>query len=292
MSNKQPQNLSEVKKTAVAQKAASEPAIIDVHNLKTQFGNTVIHEHLDMKVSARQIVALVGGSGSGKTTLLKQILGLLHPAAGIIKIQGAPPDAPELQRVAAARIGMLFQQGALFSTFPVIENIAFPLMEHGAVSRDEALACAALKLQMVGLKVKDAWKKPSDLSGGMIKRVALARALIMDPPLLLLDEPTAGLDPQASEEFVQLLSSMHQDMGLTVVMVTHDLDTIFEVATHIAVLAEKRVLILDTPEKVIAYQHQFIDEFFNGARGKRAQAALKDRAARGMIVPAHSAKGD
>lgn len=292
MSNKQPQNLSEVKKTAVAQKAASEPAIIDVHNLKTQFGNTVIHEHLDMKVSARQIVALVGGSGSGKTTLLKQILGLLHPAAGIIKIQGAPPDAPELQRVAAARIGMLFQQGALFSTFPVIENIAFPLMEHGAVSRDEALACAALKLQMVGLKVKDAWKKPSDLSGGMIKRVALARALIMDPPLLLLDEPTAGLDPQASEEFVQLLSSMHQDMGLTVVMVTHDLDTIFEVATHIAVLAEKRVLILDTPEKVIAYQHPFIDEFFNGARGKRAQAALKDRAARGMIVPAHSAKGD
>lgn len=292
MSNKQPQNLSEVKKTAVAQKAASEPAIIDVHNLKTQFGNTVIHEHLDMKVSARQIVALVGGSGSGKTTLLKQILGLLHPAAGIIKIQGAPPDAPELQRVAAARIGMLFQQGALFSTFPVIENIAFPLMEHGAVSRDEALTCAALKLQMVGLKVKDAWKKPSDLSGGMIKRVALARALIMDPPLLLLDEPTAGLDPQASEEFVQLLSSMHQDMGLTVVMVTHDLDTIFEVATHIAVLAEKRVLILDTPEKVIAYQHPFIDEFFNGARGKRAQAALKDRAARGMIVPAHSAKGD
>lgn len=292
MSNKLPQNLSEVKKTAVAQKAASEPAIIDVHNLKTQFGNTVIHEHLDMKVSARQIVALVGGSGSGKTTLLKQILGLLHPAAGIIKIQGAPPDAPELQRVAAARIGMLFQQGALFSTFPVIENIAFPLMEHGAVSRDEALACAALKLQMVGLKVKDAWKKPSDLSGGMIKRVALARALIMDPPLLLLDEPTAGLDPQASEEFVQLLSSMHQDMGLTVVMVTHDLDTIFEVATHIAVLAEKRVLILDTPEKVIAYQHPFIDEFFNGARGKRAQAALKDRAARGMIVPAHSAKGD
>lgn len=292
MSNKQPQNLSEVKKTAVAQKAASEPAIIDVHNLKTQFGNTVIHEHLDMKVSARQIVALVGGSGSGKTTLLKQILGLLHPAAGIIKIQGAPPDAPELQRVAAARIGMLFQQGALFSTFPVIENIAFPLMEHGAVSRDEALACAALKLQMVGLKVKDAWKKPSDLSGGMIKRVALARALIMDPPLLLLDEPTAGLDPQASEEFVQLLSSMHQDMGLTVVMVTHDLDTIFEVATHIAVLAEKRVLILDTPEKVIAYQHPFIDDFFNGARGKRAQAALKDRAARGMIVPAHSAKGD
>lgn len=259
----------------------SSSAVIDVRDLKTQFGNTVIHEHLSMKVLARQIVALVGGSGSGKTTLLKQILGLLHPAAGTIMIQGAPPDAPELQRVAAARIGMLFQQGALFSTFSVIENIAFPLMEHGSVSRDEALACAALKLQMVGLKVSDAWKKPSDLSGGMIKRVALARALIMDPPLLLLDEPTAGLDPQASEEFVQLLSSMHQEMGLTVVMVTHDLDTIFELVTHIAVLAEKRVLILDTPKKVITYQHPFIDKFFNGARGKRAQAALKDRSAGG-----------
>lgn len=252
-------------------------AIIEVRDLKTQFGATVIHEHLEMTVLRQQIVALVGGSGSGKTTLLKQILGLLHPTSGSILIQGAAPDAPELRKVAAARIGMLFQQGALFSTFSVLENIAFPLIEHGAVSKEEAFACAALKLQMVGLKVTDAWKKPSDLSGGMIKRVALARALIMDPPLLLLDEPTAGLDPQASEEFVLLLASMHKEMGLTVVMVTHDLDTIFEVSTHIAVLAEKRVLVMDAPEKVIRYKHPFIDEFFNDTRGKRAQAALKDR---------------
>ncbi|MGL4668403.1 MAG: ATP-binding cassette domain-containing protein, partial [Saezia sp.] len=121
------------------------------------------------------------------------------------------------------------------------------------------------------------WKRPADLSGGMIKRVALARALIMDPPLLLLDEPTAGLDPQASEEFVQLLASMHQEMGLTVLMVSHDLDTIFELSTQIAVLAERRVLIMDTPDKVVEYDHLFINEFFNGERGKRAQGALTKR---------------
>lgn len=251
--------------------------VIEVRDLKTQFGQAVIHEHLDMTVHRQQIVSLVGGSGSGKTTLLKQILGLLHPTAGTISIQGAAPDAPELRNVAAARIGMLFQQGALFSNFSVLENIAFPLVEQGTISKDEALTCAALKLQMVGLRMSDAWKKPSDLSGGMIKRVALARALIMDPPLLLLDEPTAGLDPLASEEFVLLLASMHKEMGLTVVMVTHDLDTIFEVSTHIAVLAEKHVIIMDTPGKVVSFQHPFIDEFFNGARGKRAQAALESR---------------
>lgn len=259
------------------EEVASRDAVIEVRDLKTQFGDAVIHEHLNLTVFARQIMALVGGSGSGKTTLLKQMLGLLHPAAGTVRIQGDPPDAPELQRVAAARIGMLFQQGALFSTFSVLENIAFPLTEYGAVARETALQCAAVKLQMVGLKMKDADKRPSDLSGGMIKRVALARALVMDPPLLLLDEPTAGLDPEASEDFVALLASMHRQMALTVVMVTHDLDTIFEVATHVAVLAEKRVLVMDTPDKVVQYDHPFIREFFNGPRGSRAQGALKGR---------------
>lgn len=256
---------------------AGDGAIIEVHGLRTQFGQTVIHENLDMRILPKQIVALVGGSGSGKTTLLKQLLGLLHPAAGSVMILGAPPDTPELQGVAAARIGMLFQQGALFSTFSVLENIAFPLMEYGVFSRDQALQSAAIKLQMVGLKLSDAWKRPADLSGGMIKRVALARALIMDPPLLLLDEPTAGLDPQASEDFVALLGTMHREMNLTVVMVTHDLDTIFELSTHVAVLAEKRVLVYDTPDKVVQHKHSFIQNFFNGERGLRAQGALKTR---------------
>lgn len=260
-----------------AQDMQNDRVMISVRDLTTQFGETVIHEHLDLTVQKEQIVALVGGSGSGKTTLLKQMLGLLHPYHGDVLIQGMAPDDPNLRRVAAARIGMLFQQGALFSTFPVIENVAFPLMEHGVVSHEVALSCAATKLQMVGLQMSDAWKKPSDLSGGMIKRVALARALIMDPPLLLLDEPTAGLDPEASEDFVSLLAAMHREMALTVVMVTHDLDTIFEVSTHVAVLAEKRVLVMDTPENVVKFEHPFINEFFNGARGKRAQGALKSR---------------
>jgi len=252
-------------------------AVIQIKNLTTKFGEAVIHENLNMTVRRGQIVSLVGGSGSGKTTLLRQMLGLLKPAAGDVLIQGEAPDAPDLQRVAAARVGMLFQHGALFSTFSVLENIAFPLMEYGVLSREMALECAAVKLQMAGLKMSDAWKRPADLSGGMIKRAALARALIMDPPLLLLDEPTAGLDPEASEGFVQLLASMHQEMALTVLIVTHDLDTIFELSTQIAVLAEKRVLIMDTPEKVIQYEHPFIHDFFNGARGKRAQGALANR---------------
>lgn len=251
--------------------------MIQIDGLVTKFGDVVIHDNLNMQVKRQQIVALVGESGSGKTTLLKQILGLLRPAAGKVLIEGDAPDSPELKRVAAARIGMLFQQGALFSTFSVLENIAFPLMEYDVLSREMALECAAVKLQMVGLKMSDAWKKPSDLSGGMIKRVGLARALIMDPPLLLLDEPTAGLDPESSEEFVRLLASMHQEMGLTVFFVTHDLDTIFELATHIAVLADKHMLIYGEPQEVIHFKHPFINEFFNGSRGKRAQAALKVR---------------
>lgn len=259
------------------QKTQNGDVVIQVNDLTTKFGDVVIHEHLDMTVRRGQIVALVGGSGSGKTTLLRQMLGLLKPAAGSVLIQGDAPDAPDLQRIAAARMGMLFQQGALFSTFSVLENIAFPLMEYGALSQEMALECAAVKLQMVGLNMADGWKRPADLSGGMIKRVGLARALIMDPPLLLLDEPTAGLDPEASEAFVELLASMHQEMALTVLVVTHDLDTIFELSTHIAVLAEKRVLIMDTPEKVLEYDHPFIHDFFNGARGKRAQGALKSR---------------
>ena len=251
--------------------------IIQIKDLVSRFGDVVVHENLNMMVRRGQIVSLVGGSGAGKTTLLRQMLGLLKPVAGSISINGATPDAPDLQRAAAARVGMLFQQGALFSTFSVLENIAFPLMEYDVISREMALTCAAVKLQMVGLKMSDAWKRPADLSGGMIKRAALARALIMDPPLLLLDEPTAGLDPEASEEFVQLLASMHREMALTVLVVTHDLDTIFELSTQIAVLAEKRVLIMDTPEKVIKYEHPLIHDFFNGARGKRAQGALVNR---------------
>jgi phospholipid/cholesterol/gamma-HCH transport system ATP-binding protein len=170
---------------------------------------------------------------------------------------------------AASRVGMLFQHGALFSAFTVLENIAFPLRELGlprALVRDAAM----VKLQMVGLDPAQAHKMPADLSGGMIKRVALARALVMDPPLLLLDEPTAGLDPDRADAFCHLLRSLHQELDLTVVMVTHDLDTIYELSTRIAVVAEKHVIVNARPVEVVAFPHPFVHDFFLGGRGLRA----------------------
>jgi phospholipid/cholesterol/gamma-HCH transport system ATP-binding protein len=169
---------------------------------------------------------------------------------------------------------MLFQHGALFSAFSVLENIAFPLRELRTVPPGLVREAAMVKLQMVGLKPQDADKMPSDLSGGMIKRAALARALVLDPPLLLLDEPTAGLDPDSSDAFVELLRAMHRELALTVVMVTHDLDTLFALSTRVAVLAEQRVLTSGTPREVAAYPHPFVRNFFLGERGLRAMAPL------------------
>ena len=184
--------------------------------------------------------------------------------------------AAELTRAgAAARVGMLFQHGALYSAFTVLENIAFPLRELGTLPEDLVRDAVMVKLQMVGLEPAHAHKMPSDLSGGMVKRVALARALIMDPPLLLLDEPTAGLDPDRSDAFCNLLRSMHQELGLTVVMVTHDLDTIYEISTRVAVVADKHVIIDAPPKEVIAFDHPFVREFFLGGRGMRAQELLR-----------------
>jgi phospholipid/cholesterol/gamma-HCH transport system ATP-binding protein len=235
----------------------------------------VVHQDLDLDVQRGEVLAIVGGSGTGKTVLLRQILGLESPAKGSIEVLGQP--AGQLgRRGAASRIGMLFQHGALFSAFSVLENIAFPLRELKTLPPALVREAAMVKLQMVGLKPDDADKMPSDLSGGMIKRVALARALIMDPPLLLLDEPTAGLDPDSSDAFVTLLRSLHQDMALTVLMVTHDLDTLFELSTRIAVLADKRVIIAAPPKEVIAFQHPFIHDFFLGERGQRAMELLRE----------------
>ncbi len=235
----------------------------------------VVHQDLDLTVQPGEVLAIVGGSGSGKTVLLRQILGLEEPAQGEIKVLGQPAEQLG-QKGAASRIGMLFQHGALFSAFSVLENIAFPLRELKSLPSPLVREAAMVKLQMVGLKPEDADKMPSDLSGGMIKRAALARALIMDPPLLLLDEPTAGLDPESSDGFVTLLRSLHRDLALTVIMVTHDLDTLFELSTRIAVLADKRVIVAAPPKEVIAFQHPFIHEFFLGERGQRAMELLRE----------------
>ena len=235
----------------------------------------VIHKDLDFSVRRGEVVSIVGGSGTGKTVLLRQILGLEQPTQGEIEVLGQPVEKMG-QKGAAGRVGMLFQHGALFSAFSVIENIAFPLRELKTLPKALIREAAMVKLQMVGLKPEDADKMPSDLSGGMIKRVALARALIMDPPLLLLDEPTAGLDPDSSDGFVTLLRSLHRDLELTVIMVTHDLDTLYELSTRIAVLADQRVIVTGAPRDVIAFQHPFIHDFFLGERGQRAMELLRE----------------
>ncbi|MFM9878947.1 MAG: ABC transporter ATP-binding protein [Burkholderiaceae bacterium] len=253
--------------------------LVQIRQLSTVFESPgkrfVVHKNLDFSVQRGEVVSIVGGSGSGKTVLLRQILGLEQPTSGSIEVLGQP--AGQLVRQgAAACIGMLFQQGALFSAFNVLENIALPLRELKTLPPKLIRDAAMVKLQMVGLKVTDAGKMPADLSGGMIKRVALARALIMDPPLLLLDEPTAGLDPDSSDGFVTLLRSLHRDLELTVIMVTHDLDTLYELSTRIAVLADQKVIVSGAPKDVIAFAHPFIHEFFLGERGQRAMELLRE----------------
>lgn len=252
--------------------------VIRIEKLWTQFGDNVIHKDLDLVVEKGDIVSLVGGSGSGKTTLLREMLGLQKPSKGKVSVFGQDlVDAPERTRKQFYnRCGVLFQQGALFSALSVMENVALPMRELRILPEKLIEESVLLKLQMVGLKPSDAAKMPSDLSGGMIKRVALARALSLEPELLFLDEPTAGLDPVLSDSFVELIRSLHGELGLTVVMVSHDLDSILQLSSHIAVLAEKRVIIKGTPQEVIKVEHPFIQEFFLGERGERALTGLSD----------------
>lgn len=253
--------------------------MVEIRGLTSAFHmperTVVIHKELDLTVQRGEVLSIVGGSGSGKTVLLRQILGLETPAAGEVRIMGQPLQQLS-RRGASSRIGMLFQHGALFSAFSVLENVAFPLRELKTLPKKLIEEAAMVKLQMVGLKPTDADKMPSELSGGMIKRAALARALVMDPPLLLLDEPTAGLDPDSSDGFVNLLRSLHRELALTVIMVTHDLDTLFELSSRIAVLADQRVIVTAPPRDVIAFQHPFVHDFFLGQRGQRAMELLRE----------------
>lgn len=254
------------------------PPVVQIEKLwsvfRTKGQEAVVHQDLDLTIAQGELLSIVGGSGSGKTVLLRQILGLHTPARGQVHVLGRP--AAELARKgAASRVGMLFQHGALFSSFTVLENIAFALRELRTLPRALVRDAAMVKLQMVGLDPTHANKMPADLSGGMIKRVALARALVMDPPLLLLDEPTAGLDPDRSDEFCTLLRSLHRELGLTVVMVTHDLDTIFDLSTRVAVVADKRVIVNAPPAQVVAFDHPFVRDFFLGPRGQRAMQVLR-----------------
>jgi phospholipid/cholesterol/gamma-HCH transport system ATP-binding protein len=251
--------------------------VVQIDKLWTVFRSAgreaVIHQDLDLHIEAGEVMSIVGGSGSGKTVLLRQILGLEQATRGHVTVLGQPADQLGAEG-AANRVGMLFQHGALFSAFTVLENIAFPLRELRTLPHALIREVAMVKLQMVGLDPSQAHKMPADLSGGMVKRVALARALVMDPPLLLLDEPTAGLDPDSADAFCVLLRSLHRELGLTVVMVTHDLDTLFELSSRIAVVADKHIIVNATPAEVIAYPHPFVHDFFLGERGQRAATLL------------------
>jgi phospholipid/cholesterol/gamma-HCH transport system ATP-binding protein len=271
-------------------------SIIEINNLRTQFGRAVIHDQLNLKVMQGEILSIVGGSGSGKTVLMRQMLGLERPVRGSIKVLGEDLHGPDREHLIylRKRSGMLFQHGALYSALTVFENVAQPMRELGTLSEALITDLVHLKLHMSGINLEHAGKMPADLSGGMIKRIALARALALDPELLFLDEPTAGLDPDRSDSFVSLIKSLHQQLGLTVVMVTHDLDTLFALSNRIAVLAEKHVITIGPPASVVEYRHEFIEKFFQGGRGLRAMQVLPAKAmpanSHPLPDPAHYAK--
>jgi len=251
------------------------PLAINIQGLKNQFDTLVVHENLNMQVHQGEIVALVGGSGSGKTTLLRAIIMLLQPVAGSIELFGqeiiglSERAADPLRR----RFGMLFQQGALFSSLTVKENIMVPLQEYTDLPPRLIGELAELKVALAGLPAHAIDKYPGELSGGMLKRAALARALALDPDLLFLDEPTAGLDPVAAGALDDLVLQLKQSLGLTVVMVTHDLDSLWHTTDRVAFLGEKQVLACAPMAQLIQLDHPLIQHYFQGPRARAAQAA-------------------
>ncbi len=255
--------------------------IIEVRGLVKRFGDTVVHDGLDLEVYRDEVLSIVGGSGTGKTVLLRQIVGLERPTAGTIRLFGedlAGLDPARLQWM-RNRWGMQFQRGALFSSLSVIDNIALPLRELRCLPDNLICEASLLKLELVGLSARDADKMPADLSGGMIKRVALARALALEPELVFLDEPTAGLDPMASDDYVALIRELRRELKLTVVMVTHDLDTLVALSDRVAVLADRKVLAALPIPQLVKIDHPFIREYFLGERGQRALSALSTQSA-------------
>jgi phospholipid/cholesterol/gamma-HCH transport system ATP-binding protein len=246
---------------------------VEVKGLVNRFGRQVVHDGLDMQVRRGEVFGILGGSGSGKSVLLRTILGLRHPQAGSVLVEGV--DMSQLSgdalRQAKGRYGVTFQQGALFSSLTVRENIQLPMVEHLRLPRNAMDELARLKLRLVGLPEDAAGKYPSQLSGGMIKRAALARALALDPQLLFLDEPTSGLDPISAAAFDDLIAYLQQELHLTVVMITHDLDTIFRICGRVGVIVDRR-MVQDTRERIVNHPHPWIKAYFHGARATRFAA--------------------
>ena len=257
-------------------KPAGEPeAVVEVRGLLNKIGDFVLHRDLDFEVRAGEVMTLVGGSGSGKTQLVRVILGLKRPSAGTVRVFGVSWDDPKYRRVRAARerMGMLFQNGALYSAFTVFQNVAFPLRERGGLDEEAIRAIVYAKLAQVELEPQHAELLPANLSGGMVKRVALARALALAPELLILDEPTAGLDPDRSDAFVRLIKRLRTEYRFAVLMVTHDLDTLHDLSDRVSVLADQHIIASGTIDEVRAVPHRFIENFFGGERGRRAFTA-------------------
>lgn len=250
--------------------------IIRVRGLHNRFGEQVVHDDLDLDVRRSEIIGVVGGSGTGKSVLMRSILGLRHPDAGEIEVLGvnARSEAPEDRHFIQRRTGVLFQDGALFSSLTVGENVQVPLKEHHPELPDSLrYELALLKVKLSGLPADALNKLPSQLSGGMRKRAGLARALALDPPLLFLDEPTAGLDPIGAAAFDRLLKTLQQALGLTVFLITHDLDTLYAICDRIAVLADRRVIAVAPIEQIEQLDHPWVQDYFHGPRARAAQDA-------------------
>lgn len=247
--------------------------IIEVKDISIKLGGAWVHKNLNLSVNRGEILAIVGGSGSGKTTLLREMLMLQKPDTGSIRIfdheltTASPLTLLEVQK----RWGVLFQQNALFSSLTVQENTAFPLREHTGLDTKTINELAILKILLAGLPVDAAVKYPAELSGGMQKRAGIARAIILDPELLFLDEPTSGLDPESAGAFDELILNLQKTMGLTIVMVTHDLDSLWHVTNRVAFLGEKKVLCVDAMAALVKNPHPLIQTFFSGARGRTTQ---------------------
>lgn len=248
-------------------------SIIEIKNLTTKLGDTIIHKDLNLTVKRGEVLGIVGGSGSGKTTLMRAILALTKPVSGSIRVFGheitkaSPKTLLEIQR----RWGVLFQSNALFSSLNLLENVMFPLQEHTALDAADRRELALLKILFAGLSADAALKFPAELSGGMQKRGGLARAIVLDPELIFLDEPTAGLDPETAAQFDELILNLQSTMGLTIVMVTHDLDSLWKVTNRVAFLAKGVVLSVDSLPKLIKNHDPLIQAFFAGPRGKAAE---------------------